>query len=169
MISAIRNMSVLHWLGLLALLAAGKFAWDRSQPGGPAVIKDPVYAEMHVNVTVQGRTLEQVIFVKMASYSECEKDRDQLERLFGKTGLPTTVKSADCTRQLTPRQLALFDDQPTSVTYLSIARGARAEREIRMIVWGVSVAESNLLCDSMLRSSDSKHQGKVSCIRAVES
>ena len=28
----------------------------------------------------------------------------------------------------------------------------RAEREIRMIVWGVSVAESNLLCDGMVRA-----------------
>ncbi len=168
MIGAIRHMTVVQVLGLLAVLAAGKFAWDRFQPGGPAVIKEPVYAEMHVDVVVQGRTLEQVVFVKTASYGECEKNRDQLQQLFGKVSVPMTVKSADCTRQLTPRQLALFDDLPTNVTYLSMGRGARAEREIRMIVWGVSVAESNLLCDGMVRSYEGKHQGKVACIRALE-
>ena len=168
MIRTITSQDIRQELQLLAMLVAAKYAWDRFQPGGPAVFKDPVYAELHVNVEVQGRTIEQVVFVQAASFGECEKHRAQLEQLFGQVSLPMTVKSAECLPELQPRQRALFEDQPGNVTYLSMHRGARTERDIRVIFWGVSVAESNQLCDGMTKAYADKHVGRVACVRALE-
>lgn len=164
-------------LALLALLAlGGKLAWDRYQTrlGGPAEIKDPIYAELKVAMTLQNRTIEQVMLVKMADMAECSRESGNVEAILGKEfanqpGQSMKVLAADCSRELTPRQMSLFDNKPSSVTYLSLARGARQEREARVIVWGLSVEESNLFCDALAKSQASTRKGAATCVRALES
>lgn len=165
---SVARLDIRQVLLLLAVLAAAKFAWDRLHPGGAAIFKEPVYAEMHVHVDVQGRAIEQVVFVETSNFAECEQHREQLDQLFGQASLPMSVQSAECHRELQPRQRALFEDQPGHVTYLSLHRGARTERDIRVIIWGASVAESNQLCDGMTKAHVDMHVGRVACVRALE-
>ena len=68
--------------------------------------------------------------------------------------------------RLSPRYAKLFDNEPTFVTYLSMARGDRRERETRLLYWGVSMEESDKVCDEVSKM-QSRRKGAVTCVRAV--
>lgn len=141
-------------------------------PLNPEIISNPVYAEVKVGLDIGGRSYDQVILVKAVDQADCGKAQQELERVYGVDAVQAhqnwTVKSSDCTADLEARYLKLFDDRPTYVTYLSLGRGDRKERESRVITWGVSVDESNTLCDGVAKNQ--KHRkGAVQCIRAAQS
>jgi hypothetical protein len=76
--------------------------------------------------------------------------------------------SSECSSVLDSRDLKLFDNQPTFVNYVSASPGASSEREVRLVFWGVTAQEGDLMCGELPRLQDRWH-GKVTCIHALAS
>lgn len=165
---------------IVLLIAAGVYHfWNKFQPSeasGPGfaaqeAIKNPVYAETRVKMDFPGgRSLEGVMLGKTYNQEDCEKHLQVLEndikRWAGKVCSDCKLQLSECKSELLPRYAQLFDNEPTNVTYISLARGDRSEREYRLIFWGVTVAESNQLCNAVPEF-QKKHKGEVKCIRSV--
>jgi len=150
----------------------GDFRRLAEDPLNPETISNPVYAQLKVGLETGGRSYDQVILVKTVDQSDCGKVQQQLENVYGpaetaKVHQSWNIKSSECKADLEPRYLKLFDNRPMSVTYLSLGRGDLKERESRMVVWGVSVDESNILCDGVAKNQKNR-KGIVQCIRAVQ-
>jgi hypothetical protein len=160
---------------LLVVLGAGKLflQWRQlpvDDPLNPEVIAHPVYAEVHIGLDIKSRSLELVLFAKTLDQAECQKySQETLEKLFVRQASSDVgkwqVQSTECKTELAPRFARLFDNEPTFSTYLSMARGERHEREIRIINWGLSAEESDKVCDGLAKL-QSGHKGTVKCIRA---
>ena len=126
-----------------------------------------------MSLNAGSRSFEQVLFMQTVNQADCKKYSDAtLKALFDRetsTGdTHWTIKSSECKVELSARYASLFDNEPTFVTYLSMARGEPREREMRLIYWGVSAAESDKVCDGVSRM-QSQRKGSVTCIRARKS
>ena len=153
-------------------IGAAIFFYVRHQQSvlNPAVITNPVYAEVHMTLDARNRSFEQVLFVQTVNQADCRKFSDAtLKQLFDRetsTGdMHWKVKSSECKAELSARYAQLFDNEPTFVTYLAMARGNPKEREMRLIYWGVSAAESDKVCDGVSQM-QSQRKGAVTCIRS---
>ena len=164
---------------LLAIAILGAIGYQyqhrksAADAANPETIENPVYAEIKVGLEVGSRSFDQVLLIKTVDRTDCENAQQKLQSIYGpnaaKAGQNWQIKSSDCMIDLEPRYLKLFDNRPTYVTYFSMGRGSnREDREFRIVTWGVSVDESNKLCDAMALSQKSR-KGAIQCIRAVPS
>lgn len=161
---------------VVALIAAGwgalqKYRAMHAETSDPTEITAPVYTEMRVLLSQNGREWEMVVFEASADEAECQRSGSEFIQGFlgaPKAGISDrlSVKSHECKRELPARYQRLFDNQPSSLTYLSLARGTAQEREIRVIYWGLSVDESHAVC-SLVPSTQAMRKGPVSCIRSA--
>lgn len=158
---------------LIAIVAAVKlwpwFQEKRSAQDLSMDFSNPVYAQVRGSVEVGGRKIQEVDLVKTANKQDCERAIAWVEVLLARarkeSNLPIKIDSKSCDSSL-PRHLArTFDNVPTETTYLSVARGAPDEREVRIILWGVTAAESDEAC-SFAASLSKDNKGAVTCIRA---
>ena len=161
---------------LVLALAGGGYLYTKGKEKrqdalNPEVITNPVYAEVRLSLEAGGRAFEMVLLAQTTGDTECTSAatglgliKRQVEASHWK------IKSSECKADLAPRYAAMFEGRPTHLTYLSIARGARAEREIRMINWGLSAGESDKLCDAMVAEMQRTTglKGPVTCVRAVK-
>ncbi|MCL2076551.1 MAG: hypothetical protein FWH15_09000 [Betaproteobacteria bacterium] len=141
---------------------------QRQSSLNPEVISSPVYVETRITQDIQGRSIEMAFFGKAVDERDCmQRSKNMLENLQKSDSAGRWVlKSSECKSELSPRYAKLFDNEPTFVTYISIARGNRYEREGRLIFWGVSVEESDMICD-LAPKLRSDFQGVMTCIRAI--
>lgn len=162
---------------LVLLVAASayftyKTRQDRQQQqANPAVIERPVYAETKVDLKGDsGRVINSVVLVATASQTECDTAAAKMVQTVldasARKGVTGTVKSTECKTELDARMARLFANQPTFVTYMALARGKPEERETRMLYWGVTVQESDMLCE-MVPQIQKGWTGKVSCVRSA--
>jgi hypothetical protein len=158
---------------LIAIVAAVKlWFWFQEKRSAQALSMDfssPVYAQVRGSVAVGGRRIQEVDLIKTANKQDCERAIEVVEALLERarkeSNLPIKVDSKSCDSSL-PRHLArTFDNVPTETTYLSVARGAPDERELRIVYWGVTAKESDAVC-SFAASLAKDHKGAVTCIRA---
>jgi hypothetical protein len=159
---------------LLIVLGAAGYLY-RQQPD-PEIVSDPVYAEFRIGIDVDNRTFDQVILVKTGDSAECRKLLGRADIIYGseadEAGHHWKMRSSECKAEIGARYAALFDDLPTHVTYLSVGRGGWYEREARMVTWGVTVEESDMLCDVLakfLTETRKIRSGYVTCIRSARS
>jgi hypothetical protein len=156
-------------LVIIAICAMLFRRWHEARD--PEVITNPVYAEAHITLGVQNRDIELVLLDQTANQDECAKAQGTLENAYGaragKPGQQWEIKSLECKTELDPRYTLLFDNQPVAATYESMARGSRHEREMRMIAWGVTVDESDKICDLLAANDRGRRQGEVKCVRAA--
>lgn len=136
---------------------------------GPAQIVDPVFAEIRVIMNVGGREIEAAVFGKTVDDVDCrqrgERVRNNLE-----ANCPYCVsKSIECKAELAPRYARYFDDLPSSATYLSVNRSSRGERDVRLILWGLTGAEGDAVCDQMKQVFAKIHNGPMKCVRGIAS
>jgi imidazole glycerol phosphate synthase subunit HisF len=160
---------------VLIVAAAAYFAYKTrverlQQEANPAVIERPVYAETKVDLKGEGgRVINSVVLVATASQVECDTAAAKMVQTVldasARKGVAGTVKSIECKRELDARMSRVFANQPTFVTYMVLGRGKPEERETRMLYWGVTVEESDLLCE-MVPHIQKGWAGKVSCVRA---
>lgn len=162
----------------ILILATAKFLFEWRQHSvdaslNPEVIAHPVYAEVHMSLGARDRSFEQVWLAKTVDQMDCKKySQETLRHLFegqaSDNGENWQVQSSECKAELAPRYAKLFDNEPTFLTYLSMARGDRHEREVRLIYWGLSLEESDRVCDGVSKLQSSS-KGAVTCIRALRS
>ncbi len=150
-----------------------KYRSERADTLNPAEITSPVFAELRVLQTVNGRELEMVALAATADEADCRRIGEHLLSgiLAARKASPNeqrSVKSHECKRELPTRQQRLMDNKPSSQTYLSLGRGAPQERELRLIYWGISVEEANAICE-LAPSFRPLWTGPINCIRIQSS
>lgn len=158
---------------ILVIAAVGgamkKYRSERADALNPAEITSPVFAELRVLQTVNGRELEMVALAATADEADCRRIGEHLLSgiLAARKATPNeqrSVKSHECKRELPARQQRLMDNKPSSQTYLSLGRGGPQERELRLIYWGISVEEANAICE-LAPSFRPLWTGPINCIR----
>lgn len=158
-------MRVVLVLVVLAMAWKGYFQWQDAK-ANPQVIKYPVYAEAHITKSAKGRDLELVMLAQMVDQADCSGNKADLAQQIGAVD-GWQVQSAECKSELDPRYAQLFDNTPVLVTYTSLGRGERHEREMRMVAWGLTVPESDKLCDVLVQKYSHERKGEVKCVRAA--
>lgn len=153
---------------LIALAAAGYFAYARFQGANPEHIENPVYAELRVDTKVGSREVNLVLFGEMADDVDC---RERFGRAWDKLVegcVGCSMSLSACRTDLEPRYRRLFDDTAIHSTYLSFTKASRYERNGRMVVWGLTGDEGDALCESIRQQFQTRYEGKVACIRRRE-
>lgn len=165
---------------LLVLAALGYLAKTsdfnksgRSADGdaAPEVITDPVYAEVRFHTDIHDRSFQAVALAKTVNEADCKHGTDQLvQRITNPQGsgrLKWTLVSSECSKTIDSRAQHLFENKRTFVNYVSGARGASDEREERLIIWGVTAEEGDMICEVMVPAMQKQRQGAVKCIQAL--
>ena len=132
---------------LIALAAAGCFAYARFQNGNPEHIEKPVYAELRVDTKVGSRELNLVLFGEMADDVDCH---ERFDRAWNEIieGCPDCSMRLSSCRELEPRYQRMFDDVPIHSTYLSFTSD-----------------EGDTLCNALRQQFQTRYKGTVACIR----
>jgi hypothetical protein len=119
--------------------------------------------------TPDGGSIDMAILMKNADQADCEEQSRKLEKGLADNVVgycvDCTTPTSKCMTDLAPRFATMFDNKPSSLTYISLARGIQAEREMRVIYWGVTVDQSDALC-SLLPEFRKQRKGEVTCVRA---
>jgi hypothetical protein len=137
----------------------------------PETISNPVYAEAYTAINFDGASFEQIILVEAIDQADCRHVRDVLEQgpdfKSGAihAGQSWQLQSLECKTALSPRNTRLLENRPMYLTYLSIARGSKIDRETRMIVWGLIVEQSDMFCERMRKAMQERHKA-ATCIKA---
>jgi hypothetical protein len=163
---------------LLLIAAAAVYFWRAREKAmeakNPPVISNPVYAEVRIAIEGNGRSIEGVALAKTVDRAECEQfAKPFADKLAGgqagSNGVSLKLQSSECKTDLAPRNARLFDDEPAFVTYVRVARGDPKEREVRLIWWGLSVEESDKVCNLFAPQVQKGWKGAVTCIKARRS
>ncbi len=157
-----KKLFVIAVIGVL-----GFFAYQRMQ--GPAEIPNPVFAEVRVKMNVGSRDIEAALFGKMVDEADCQQGAERMKDNLESNCKNCVSKSIECKDSLAPRYAKFFDDTPASTTYLSITRSNRAERDARFILWGLTGAEGDAVCEQMKLIFSKIHNGQMKCVRPVTS
>ena len=151
---------------LLGLGALGYFAWQKYIGGPPQVIENPVYAEVRGTANIEGREIEMVLFGRSSSETDCQV-RSRISISEALEGCPTCkMQPLSCKNELPPRYAKLFDDVPIPSTYLSMTAGAAGERDVRMVVYGLTDKEGELICGQLRTMVLQKYKGTAHCVPA---
>lgn len=130
---------------------------------------NPVYADIRVKVAAGGREIEAALFSKMADEADCQSRAQKLRDDLTQNCKNCVSQSVQCKADLAPRYVKYFADEPGNITYLSINRGSTDQREARLIFWGLTLQEGDLMCDQMKKVFSKMKTGALSCIRPVAS
>jgi hypothetical protein len=149
---------------VILLAAAGYFVYQKYVGGPPQVIEDPVFGEMRMTAAFGNREIEAAIFVRATGDLDC-KGRGVVSWQETFEACPTCkLQSPKCHDDLPPRYAKLFDDVPIPSAYLSASAGNAAERDGRMVVYGLTDAEGVMLCEQIKSEISKKYNGKLKCI-----
>ncbi|WP_341676195.1 hypothetical protein [Niveibacterium sp. SC-1] len=157
---------------ILAVIIAFGVAWQQRprDKAAPAVASNPVYAETRVTMDAGSTTIEGVMLGQALDDADCRKQLRVIEAEMSATServCPTCkITTSTCKTDLVPRYAKLFDNEPTHLSYISLARGTPDEREYRMIYWGLTVQQSEQLC-SIVPHLQKKRAGTVRCVHAA--
>jgi hypothetical protein len=150
---------------LIAIAAVAYVVYDRRQGAfNPEVIETPVYAEIRMGTRVQGRDIDMVLFGEMASTEDCQERSNRVWQKLIDGCKECTMTLSSCKADLEPRNRRLFDDAQIHSTYLSFKRGNRFERNARMVVYGLTGEEGNVVCQTIKNDFQTRYEGTVSCV-----
>ncbi len=154
---------MLKWYLIAAALAFGGYQWHLRQQN-PDIIENPVYVEYRVDIEIPGHTINAVLFGAMASHKECSEKAEQMWRDTLTDCELCQFKSSTCKEELPTRYAGIFDGEPLNTSYMSFNRGARHERDGRLIFWGLTDQQSEQICAMVERGMRQHYQGQVDCI-----
>jgi hypothetical protein len=153
-------------LVILVIGALGYFAWQKYIGGPPQVIENPVYAEVRGTLNAEGREIEMVLFGRTTGDIDCQT-RGEISVREALTGCPMCqMQAANCKAELPPRYARLFDDVSIPSTYLSMTAGVAGERDVRLVVYGVTDKEGEMLCEQLRTMVLQKYKGTAHCVPA---
>jgi len=117
-------------------------------------------------MNVQGREIEMAVFARMADESDCTL-RALLSWSNALKACPTcTLTPAKCQAQLPARYSRLFNDEPIPSTYLSATAGKADERDGRVVVFGLTDQEGEVICEQMRTVILKEYRGTAHCVKA---
>lgn len=159
--------------GFIVIVGAALYFYFQHKQASlnPETIVNPTYVEIHMSLEARDRKFKQVLFAQAVDEADCRRQLAKIVESVQKAQASDaaggwSIESQECKAGLAARHARLFDDEPTPVTYLKLARGDRAEREARLIYWGVSPEESDRVCDGVAAMQKSR-KGAVTCIRGT--
>lgn len=153
---------------VLVFLAAG-YLWYRNMDGpstdGPLPpITDPYYAEIRASNNFDGREIEVALFGKAVNESDC---LDGVKRGWAnivKACPSCKAEPPTCVKELPTRYSRLFEDVPIANTYLSATSGNMRERDVRVVVYGVTDEEGLQMCEAMHKEMTKNYTGPIHCV-----
>ena len=164
-----RDVLIVLAFVVLAIFLAPRLLNRHHAQADDAAITNPVYAEARMKLDAGGNSIEGVMMAQTIDQADCERQVSQLTQELSKFAsvCPTCkLQAPECKTEIAPQYTRLFDNKPTSLTYVSLARGQSSEREMRLIYWGISVEQSDKLCSAVPNFQKSR-KGAVSCVRAA--
>lgn len=156
-------------LFVIAILGILSFYGYKHLQQEPAEITNPVFVEIRINMAAGGREIEAAVFGRMADDADCRLRAERLRNHLEANCKNCVSKSIECKAALLPRYAKFFDDVPSHATYLSLNHASPAERDIRLILWGLTGAEGDAICDQMKQIFSKIHSGPAKCVRAIPS
>ena len=153
------------WIVMLLVLGAAYYFYQKRQdPNNPDHIDKPVYAELRVTLNALGRELEMALFAAMASEQECKTRAQYVWDNVISACSQCSSQVKECSTELPARYAQLFSNVPIASTYLSFTHGAKTERDGRMVIYGLTTQEGNILCDQMRQQFATRYTGKLECV-----
>jgi hypothetical protein len=156
---------------VIFLIFVGYLWYDYSKEeaaaaSGPPVIQNPWYAEIRASSIIPhtDREIEMALFVRTTSEAECTKGS---QREWGNIieECPTCkIEMPKCSRELTPRYARLFDDVPIPSVYLSATAAAPRERDLRLVMYGLTDQEGMKVCDMLRAQLEKNYTGPSHCV-----
>jgi hypothetical protein len=139
----------------------------------PSAISNPVYSVVRFRAEFQDRSVDMVAFAKAFDQADCQRMSadliDRMQKRQDQAGmLVWQLVSSECKSVLDARSVKLFDNIPTYVNYVSAAPGASSEREVRLIFWGMTADEGDIMCGEIPRLQQ-RWKGAVTCIHSLPS
>lgn len=151
---------------LIVLGAAAYVMYNRDQSLNPEVITSPVYAEFRLDARIEGREIKTLLFGEMANSEDCQQRADRVWHKVVDGCKECTLTLSSCKAELEPRYRRLFDDTAIHSTYLSFKRGSRFERNGRMVVYGLTADEGDMVCGTIMAEFKKQYEGTVSCVQS---
>lgn len=153
---------------ILVLLVAGYFWYehDSAPPvSGPPVVTDPWYAEIRgTNNVSEGRDVELALFARALNEKDCLDGTRNGWANFARTCPTCTSEAPKCMKELPPRYARLFDDVPIASAYLSGTAATAHERDIRVVVYGLTDTEGVTVCELMRKELRKNFTGATHCV-----
>jgi hypothetical protein len=151
---------------VIVVAALGWYFWHKHVSGPPQTFENPVYGEMRATANIQGREIEMAIFVRTGNKLDCET-RAAVSWSRALASCPTCkFEPVRCQEQLSPRYARLFDDVPIPSTYLSATAGNAAERDGRVVVYGLTDQEGEAVCEQLRSVVLKEYKGTARCVKA---
>ena len=131
---------------MIALCASAYLFFFHDELLGP-----PVYREVRFNTLIEGRQLRLVAVEELRGMARCENEipLSQFTDLC-QNGLECSTTSVQCKTTISPRYLAMLNQENQSNQYLHAFAG-NARRAIYTL-WGVDSSESSELCQQWLKT-----------------
>lgn len=155
---------------VVVVLAAGYYWYGHMKGGGaankPPVATDPWYMEVRATNDVGGREIEMALFARALDERDCNTGKNSDWSSIQKSCPTCRAQEPKCSRELSPRYARLFDDQPIPSTYLSGTASTERERDIRVVVYGLTDEEGKAVCEAMRTELGKTFKGPTHCVPA---
>jgi hypothetical protein len=149
---------------VVLLAAAGWYFYQKHIGGPPQVFENPVYGEMRMTATAGNREIEAAVFLRASGDLDC-RGRGSVSWNEALAGCPSCkLQEPRCHAELPPRYAKLFDDVPIASAYLSATAGSAAERDGRIVIYGLTDAEGVAMCEQIKGALAKKYEGTLNCI-----
>lgn len=153
---------------IVVLLVAGYFWYehDSAPPvSGPPVVTDAWYAEIRgTNNVGQGREIELALFARALNEKDCLDGIRSGWANFARTCPTCTSEAPKCMKELPVRYARLFDDVRIPSAYLSGTAATAQERDIRVVVYGLTDTEGMTVCELMRKELRKNFTGATHCV-----
>jgi hypothetical protein len=153
---------------ILVLLIAGYY-WYGHSSSGPApnkapVATDPHYLEVRASNVIGGREIEFALFARALNERDCANGTNAGWASITRSCPTCTAQAPRCSKELPPRYARLFDDVPIPSAYLSGTAGSEHERDIRVVVYGLTDQEGMVICEAMRKELAKNFVGPTHCV-----
>jgi hypothetical protein len=156
---------------IVVLIVAGYLWYDYSKEksaaaSGPPVITDPWYAEVRTSNTIPNtnREIEMALFARAKSEADCLGGTQLAWTDIFKNCPDCKTATPKCTKELSPRYSRLFDDVPIPSAYLSATAAAPRERDMRVVIFGLTDEEGMTVCEILRKELEKNYSGPSHCV-----
>ncbi len=125
-------------------------------------VTDPYYSE--IRVKLREHDVEMVGIGKMNSFEDCQA-RSLIVWANTLEHLGEVSFNSQCKKTLPNRFLKLFDNEPTSASYIVLDKGRGEERDGRFLFYGIPASQVYDACEEITKEIKQSYSGEVYCIK----